>query len=193
MSDYNIKHNLNALTAMASNLVPYIYEDELFGHLGGNLPKLTVGGLLMRVYQLRHIENQLSAAQQQELHDAIMNWQSERSEWATHYEQKILRELESRLGALRWYLDDCAKDPATCNNGWLNEAEKRTIVAHLVDEATEHGILTDELRAEIAGMDNRIRQFHKPSEFLWASELEAAYPKSNYWWLYGRMTDRDDV
>ena len=192
MSEYNIKHNLTALTAMAANLVPYLYEDELFGHLGGNLPKLTVGGLLMRVYQLRHLENQLSAEQQQELHDAVMNWQSERSEWITHYEQKIVRELESRLGALRWHLDDCAKDPGSCNTGWLTEAEKRTMIAHLVVEANEYNILTDELRAEIAHIDSRIRQFHKKGEFMWSSELKAAYPEITYWWLYGRMTDRND-
>lgn len=193
MSDYNIKRNLNALTAMASNLVPYLYEDELFGHLGGNLPKLTIGGLLMRVHQLRQLEPQLSAKQQQELHDAVMNWESERSEWMTHYEQKILRELESRLGALRWYLDDCAKDPGACNNGWLNEAEKRTMIEHLVTEAAEFDILTDELQGQLAGIDSNIRQFHKAGDFIWPAQLQDVYPQSTYWWLYGSMTDRNDV
>ncbi len=193
MSDYNITRNLNALTAMASNLVPYLYEEELFGQLGGNLPKLTIGGLLMRVYQLRHLETQLSAKQQQELHDAVMNWESERSEWITHYEQKIQRELESRLGALRWYLDDCAKDPGSSNSGWLNEAEKRTMIEHLLAEAKEFDILTDELTSQVASIDSHIRQFHKNGDFLWPAELQAAYPVENYWWLYGRMTDRNDV
>jgi hypothetical protein len=194
MSEYNIKRNLNALTAMAANLTPYLYEDELFGHLGNNLPKLTVGGLLMRIHQLKALEQQdaLTPHQQEELHNAILNWEAARSEWALHYEQKILRELESRMGALRWYLDDCSREPASCRANWPNECEKRTIIAHLIREAATLDILKDDLRNDLAMLDARLRGLHRRGAFLWDTVLETAYPPEEFWWLYGVAEGRDD-
>lgn len=192
MSTYPVEQNLEALTSMASNLTPYLYEDELFGHLGNNLPKLTVGGMLMRLHQLKALESELNGKHQQELHDAEANINAAKNEWSLHYEQKILREIESRLGALRWYTDDCTKDPVSCANGWRNEAEKRTIVAELVFEAKKLDIFTDDLRADIAHLDGRLRQFHKDGDFLWDDRLETAYPKADYWWLYGYARGSDD-
>jgi hypothetical protein len=62
---YNIDHNLDVLVAMASNLTPYLYEDELFGQISNNFPKLTLGGLLMRLHELRHLLGEMSDKQQQ--------------------------------------------------------------------------------------------------------------------------------
>jgi hypothetical protein len=182
---YNLSHNLDALTAMASNLTPYLYEDELFGHLGNRLPKLTVGGLLMRLHQLQHLEDKLDSEQRQDLHDARMNLDAARSEWAAHFEQKVLKEIESRLGSIRWYLDDCARDAAECYGGWRNEIEKRTIVQHLLNEAKRLEVLTDNIKAEVAQVDSRLRQYFEPGEFVWDAGLGEAYPQSDYWWLYG--------
>ena len=160
MSDYNIEQNLEALTAMASNLTPYLYEEELFGHLGNNLPKLTVGGMLMRLYQLKHLSSDLAAEQQQRLHDAEVNINAARSEWALHYEQKIIKEIESRLGSLRWFLDDCARDPSSCGFDWNTEVEKRTIVEHLNEEAQRLDILESNLKSETSQIDSRLRRYN---------------------------------
>lgn len=185
MTSYNIERHLDALTAMASNLTPYLYEDELFGHLGNNLPKLTVGGMVMRLYELQHLADYLTAEQQQRVYDAEVNINAARSEWALHYEQKILKEMGSRLGAVRWYLDDCMREPSSCAGGWPNEAEKRTIVAHLQREAKRLDVMTDELKVELSGVDSRLRGVHRDGDFLWDARLKDAYPKSEFWWLYG--------
>jgi hypothetical protein len=182
---YNLSHNLDALTAMASNLTPYLYEDELFGHLGNRLPKLTVGGLLMRLHQLEYLEENLDSEQRQDLHDAHMNLDAARNEWAMHFEQKILKEIESRLGSIRWFLDDCARDPGSCYGGWRNEVEKRTIVQHLINEAKRLEILTDDLKGEVAQVDSRLRTHFDSGDFVWDDELQDAYPQNEYWWLYG--------
>lgn len=189
---YDLEQNLGILEAMAANLTPYLYEEELFGQISNNLPKLTVGGMLMRLYQLKHLVDALDSEQQQRLHDAEVNIDAARSEWALHYEQKVSQELASRLGALVWYLDDCARDPDTCGSGWLNEAEKRTIVAHLRREAEQLDILADDIKSQIAQVDSRLRRYHRDGDFLWDARLTEVYPRSDFWWLYGRVTGDND-
>ena len=82
--DYDPEPDLRALEAMASNLTPYLYEKELYGMLAQNLPRLTVGGLLLRLYRLRGVEPELSEGQQRRLHDAALNFEQLRSEWMVH-------------------------------------------------------------------------------------------------------------
>lgn len=192
MSSYNLDQNLDALTAMASNLTPYLYEDELFGHLGNKLPKLTVGGMLMRLYQLTHLRDELTGEQDQKLHDALMNLDAARNEWALHFEGKVLREIESRLGAIRWFLDDCMREPSSCAGGWRNEIEKRTIIEHLINEARRLDIYNNELKAEVAQVDNRLHAVHKTGDFVWDERLRDAYPPDEYWWLYGWARQDND-
>jgi hypothetical protein len=182
MTEYHIHQNLDALTAMASNLTPYLYETELFGHLGGTLPKLTVGGLLMRLYQLRHLTDDLTAEQDQQVHDAAMNLDAARHEWATHFEQKILKEIEARVNGIKGFLEE---DAGMAVGGWRNEAEKRTILQHLANEARHLDILPGDLADKIHHIDGRLRQIHHDGDFIWDKRLESAYPKGEYWWLYG--------
>ena len=42
---FNLERDLRVLAAMASSLTPYLYEDELYGYLAGNLPKPTLGAV----------------------------------------------------------------------------------------------------------------------------------------------------
>lgn len=191
MDDKDIENRIHTLTAMASNLTPYLYENELFGHLGDHLPKLTVGGLLLRLHQLEYLEPHLSHDQQTRIHDARINFEETRHEWSVHYEEKIVHELKSRLSGLTWYLEDCSRGEGNCAADWQNEAEKRTIVAHLEAEAEAAEVLTDELRDEINHVDQRLRRLVHSGQFLWDAKLSGAYPQDKYWWLYGNIREAD--
>ena len=39
--------------AVWQELVPYVYEDELYGRVGMNMPSLTLGVVLLRLHRLR--------------------------------------------------------------------------------------------------------------------------------------------
>ena len=45
---FSIERDVKEAQAMAAALVPYVYEDELYGRIGMNMPSLTIGALLMR-------------------------------------------------------------------------------------------------------------------------------------------------
>jgi hypothetical protein len=188
---YDLDRDLHVLTAMASSLTPYLYEDEVYGQLGGNLPKLTLGGLLMRLYRLSHLDNVLDAPQQDTVRDARLNFEAEKAEWSAHYEQKLLRELQSRIEALDYFVRECVEDAAMCVTSYPSQAEKRIMIEHLAAEAKDTNVLTEDLAARLAELDQRLRRVLVNSDFIIADDrLKAVYPRERFWWLYAHISER---
>ena len=186
---YDLDRDVQTLAAMASNLTPYMYEDEIFGHLSGDLPRLTLGGVLLRLYRLSRLEAYLNDEQRTLVRDAQINFDAERARWAVHYEQKLQRELEMRTNALAQFLADCAREGG-CAAEYPMQSEKRTMIAHLREEAAEHHVLTDVHVARIEQLDAVLRRLTQPDEFVYADErLTEAYPQARFWWLYRHVPE----
>lgn len=185
---FDLDRDVRALSAMASNLTPYLYENEVYGYLAGDLPRLTLGGLLLRLHRLTQLENLLNAEQQNSVHNAQLNFESATSEWAVHYESKLQRELHVRLDAMEQFLHDCTDDPQGCVAGYPVEAEKRTMIKHLRDAAEERDIFTDDLRGRMRQLDNKLQRIFHEGRFIFADErLMAVYPREAFWWLHGMI------
>ena len=189
----NLENDLNVFTAMVEHLKPYIYEDQLFGQISNKLPKLTLGGLLMRQYRLQSLEDELSSGQRQRFHTVNETLKSVRYEWLTHFRDKLLHEFNSRMNAMQWFLEDCSKDRKSCDPNWPNEAEKRTIIHHVVHEAEFEKVFTDEHRGTLSAIDARLRGLAVGDTFLWDEDLQPIYPRATFWWLYGRPSERGDA
>jgi len=188
---YDIDTDLKALEAMASNLTPYLYENALYGTLSMNLPKLTVGGLLLRLYRLEQLEKTLTNHQQERLRDAKINFEQQRSEWMVHYEGKITHELQARLRDLGNYLNDYDRHPKSTANGYPVEATRRTIIHHLMLEAQHLALWTDELADTLRRADSRLQAaltLDTPS-FVWDDLLKQMYPMDDFWWLYSTPSE----
>jgi hypothetical protein len=179
--EYDPEPDLRALEAMASNLTPYLYENELYGTLSRNLPQLTVGGLLYRLHRLQGLEEQLESDQQQRLRDAAINFQQLRSEWMVHYQGKVQQELRARLNNYSVYLSESDLQAA-----YPSEAVHRTIIHHLMEEAEKLDILEPAHQELLDSLDRRLQAASRDSEekFIWAKELEPLYPAETFWWLY---------
>jgi hypothetical protein len=182
---FDLARDVRALGAMAANLTPYLYEKELYGYLSGDLPRLTVGGLLMRLYRLTRLSDHLSAEQQNVVQDAAINFEAEQSEWSVHYEHKLQQELETRLNALARFLEECREGNAACAASYPIEAEKRTIIEHLRREAIEREVMPPELEARLRQLDNQLRRLLTDGEFISDPILQEVYPRDEFWWLYG--------
>jgi hypothetical protein len=170
---------------MAGHLDPYLYEDELYGTLGRSKPKLTVGGLLLRLHRLEALQDQLAPAQAEAFAQAQADFDSARSDWATHYREKIKHELQARQRSFAWFLDDCDEKPKTCAGAYPVEAEKRTIIHHLLAEGEARGLDLAEEATLQAALDDRLRRRFKPGAFVWPAAFQPAYPFDWFWWLYG--------
>ncbi|MEP7293905.1 MAG: hypothetical protein ABI835_19105, partial [Chloroflexota bacterium] len=99
-ANYTIDRDLTEAKALADHLIPYVYEDQVYGSIGGmfgssNLPSLTVGALLMRLRRLHALEGQLSEAQKAQLAAIDAQNESARKEWTIHYHNKLAQEAIS--------------------------------------------------------------------------------------------------
>ena len=185
---YSIDRDLSEAQAFADHLVPYVYEGELYGTIGGmfasgSMPRLTLGGLLQRLHQLHALEDQLTPEQKTQLAEIDAKTESVRQEWMVHYNDKLLQEANSRLKMIERFFDDCAEEPRTCAANYPLEAMRRTIVQVIVGTLTEPNA---ELNRVVSQVDTQLRRFTQPSEFIWATMLQPAYPPEAYWWLYAR-------
>lgn len=186
---FDLDRDVEILSVMASSLTPYLYENELYGYLSGTMPRLTVGGLLLRLYRLSRLDDYLTSEQQMQVQDARINFEAECSKWAVHYENKLRRELQARIDALGQFLNECADESPGCAAGYPTQAEKRIMIYHLREEAAEHEVLAEELELRIVQADGRLRQLFKEGEFLTDERLKTVYPEDTFWWLYGYIPE----
>lgn len=190
---YNLDQDLNEAHAMADGLVPYVYEDQLYGNAGGGgffssskMPSLTIGALLTRLRRLHALESQMSDAQRSKLAAVDAKHESVRKEWTVHYNNKLVQEATSRLKAMKQFFEECKDDPRTCTNSYLPEALRRTIVQEIASVLERDDLMTTDLKREMAGADSGLRRYAKPTDFIWAKEIESVYPNPQFWWLYAR-------
>lgn len=187
---FDLDRDVRSVVAMASHLTPYLYEDELYGHLAGDLPKLTLGGLLLRFYRLERLGAYLSAQQQVQVQEARAKFELARAQWALHYENKLKRELDMRVRAFELFLSDCEEDLTVCALNYPVQAEKRTMIYHLVHEASTLEIFDNRLHARIGEIDRRLRAILSPGECIADERLCQVYPQAEFWWLYGTVSEK---
>ncbi len=201
MPPYDAGRDLDILSAMVGQLQPYLISDQLFwpisGRLRGGMPRLTVGGLVLRQHRLEALRALLSDRQQEALAEELAAFDQTRREWVMHYYSKIEREWPMRVHLLDEFLRDCdEKGGAACLENWPVQAEGRTILhlllAELVARSPDSASAQE---ADLRRVDADLRRFLLAGEegcFLWARELERVYPRDTFWWLWtapGEETD----
>ncbi len=184
--NYTIDRDLREAEAMAEALVPYVYDDELYTKLGGQMPSLTLGALLLRLRRLAELSPQMTDAQRERWRKIRERHDSVRAEWSQHYAAKLAREAESRLKNLDAYFEEFEDSPRSAANAYLPEALRRTIIQEILavlpaDAAREAG-----LEARVRKADGRLRRYVEPAPFLWSPVLAPVYPPETFWWLYHR-------
>ena len=182
---FDLDRDVRTVEAMAARLVPYVYEDEIYGQMSSDLPKLTFGGLLMRLHRLSAIANNLLSPQQQAvLHKAQEELDKVRKEWATAYEKKLEGELKMRITQLEQFIAECGESARACAENYPSSIEKRVIAEHLKDEAQARNALPTTLKGGLSSADAKLRRHVKAGDFIWDKRLEPAYPRDKFWFLY---------
>jgi hypothetical protein len=189
---YSLNQDLKEAEAMAGSLADYLCQDRLYGSAGGGmfssgkLPSLTVGALLMRLRRLDALSEQLDNQQlarlqkAQEQHEAVVD------EWRVHYQQKMLREANSRLDSILPFFTEYRKDPDFGAQVYKPEAMRRTIVQELLPAIDEHNLDTEILRKKLTSVDGLLHSCLGKSDFLWGDMLQPVYAETTFWWLYRR-------
>lgn len=191
-TEFDPTADLAACQAMAGEFETYLKSDVLYwqmdaAHPGGEqLPKLTLGGFLERAWRLRAAP--LSSAQLAALDKAVRRFEQARDAHRQRYVTRALHDLRGRLDAWAWYLDDYAKQPIEEAPYYPAQAHTRLAIAVLLAQSElAHDAEAASLTHRLFALDERLRADWIAGAFVWHSSLAHAFPREQFWWLYGRL------
>lgn len=174
------------VTAMSEELEDYLRHDVLFWPMSASaMPRLTLGGLFMRLHRLTALQNLLTPEKRTQFEQALIRVNEILAGQTVATEQRAHQEIEARLrqwqNALRDWLQS-TPTPAL----YATSVEARAILAALFDRIGAPPYRLDpELGQRMQGLDQALRGRWQSGEFVWPSTWQPAYPPERYWWLYG--------
>lgn len=178
--------------AMADEMEDYLKAKELFWEPnrrrpgGAELPKLTLGGLLLAMRRLQALRDRLAPDQLGALTRAGRELAHHRTQWRARYGAKLARDLRSRLDAWAWYLDDCERQGEPAIVHYPHQVKTRVKVDLLLDEAAGVALEVEESRQRQAALDERLRADFVAGDFCWLAPLVTGFPPERFWYLYGQ-------
>lgn len=180
-----LQRDLVVLEAMVAEMDEYLKSDVLFWPLSqGDLPRLTLGGYLMRQNRLLGLRDLLSMQEQERLHKAINRYHEALEEKVVRFEKKAHEELEARLRQWQSYIAEVKQGSGVAF--YESAVEPRVMIDALMGQLRVQPYeLQDRLPQKLALLDQELRHTWEPGEFIWPKEWEPAYPRAKHWWLYG--------
>lgn len=188
-------YNLSLTSFMLEELEDYILSSEVFWPIskrsptGSPLPRLTLGGLILTLNELKAQEIDMTPSQRDDHDKLLRHMESVRVKWAVGLERKAAQELRSRLNLWRAYLFDIDERVDTTEN-YPYEVRNRVMFEHLADLSIRQPD-TKPCVDEMRNLDKRLRSFFARGDFVWDTRLENIYPQSTFWYLYGLPRPRD--
>ena len=190
MTDSNerLAQDLAILNEMAGHIEAYLKSETLFWPMGySDMPKLTLGGYWLRQHRLQSLHHLLTADQQAQFATVMKLFETAVTSWVVRTEQRAHTELEARLRQWSEYLRDVLAGKGTDIAGYPAHVETRAIIAALVHQMQERPYRLDEsLLPKLIQLDKGLRARWADGDFVWPPEWQTAYPKPEFWWLYGR-------
>jgi hypothetical protein len=175
--------DLEILEAMAAGMNNYLLNKTIFQTLQIGMPQLTLGGYLMRQHRLLGLAGTLlNEIEQGRLEKAVDQFKQSLLGKQTQFEQKIEREIGSRLRQWAEYLRDVEGDPAEYAPNYASRVEVRAMVAALVEALPAPAATSAEA---LNRLDEKLSQSWQRGQFVWPAEWQPAYPEDVFWWLYG--------
>lgn len=183
-----LRQDLKILEAMAAEMDEYLKGPTLFWPLSdSSLPRLTLGGYLMRQYRLQQLRELLDPEEQARLDKAIEQFNEALVEKVVRFEGRAHEELHARLRQWSEYLRDLRKESFAAEDFYSSAVQTRAMIKALVDKLRMPPYQFDERAlTEIESYDRTLRNYWRPGEFIWPAEWQPAYPKGDFWWLYGQ-------
>jgi hypothetical protein len=148
-------------------LQKYLLGDELYWALGGNLPRLTPGNLLLALKRLEAVDPHLAWTLRGKL-DSIQ------TQWRSAWQKKAARETESRLRLWSQFLSEQARDEGPHRAHYAASVRERVILQLLKCSAPQ-----------LAELDGLLRAHFQPGEFVWQPLYQGVFPENEFWFLYG--------
>ena len=181
-----LKQDLIILEAMASEMDEYLRSQTLFWPMmKGNLPRLTVGGYLMRQHRLTDLRYLLDPTEQDRLDVAISQFNNALVEKVVRFEERAHQELHARLRQWGEYLKELSRD--NMGDYYRSHVQTRAMIAAMLDKLRLPPYELDtRILDQLTVYDNVLRNHWQAGDFVWPDDWRPAYPQKDFWWLYGR-------
>jgi hypothetical protein len=175
---------LTLVSTFLEELDPYLVSKELFWPLGGKqqTPRLTLGNLLLALRTLESPGASLDATQQAQLHKLQTRWHQARVKTASAISAKALREMGGRLNLWQGFLADLSESQGK-HYLYASEVRNRVLFALLATLPLDDEDVSRLLKS-MASLDNQLAAYTKPAPFQWDEELEAAFAREAFPYLY---------
>ena len=92
------------------------------------------------------------------------------------------RELASRVRSLTWAMDEWSREGEPAQAHFAAAMGHRARIQRLADFHGRQGH-----QASVADLDRRIESLSMPGSFCGPARIQAAFPASDYWFLYRRV------
>jgi len=163
-------HDLRWLQAAIPQLKEYLLSNEIFWNVGSD-PQLTLGNLLLAEAKVK-----ASGGDKKLLAEIA----AQKKEWYSAWQNKAKREFASRLRQWTQYLSELAEHPSRYAAQYKTEVRVRALLELLAGEAPR-------LSSQLTAADSTLKALTTSGEFVWDKDVEAAYPKSKYWFLWAKV------
>jgi hypothetical protein len=156
-------------------LSDYLLSKELFYPLDGDLPRLTIGNLMLA-------HRRLTATGYDTLSNEI---DTIKAKWRVAWGQKALREIHTRLDLWRNFLSEFQASPENNADRYPVEVRHRAILQFLSEDANS----APELDL-LPGLDSKLKGSLLPGEFVWEKQVAGGFDQVEYWFLFGTLKSK---
>jgi hypothetical protein len=193
---YTPDSDLQFVEACAPELEAYLMASVIYWPLAqpkghALLPRLTLGGLLLALHRLSAVERDLPAGQAVRLTRARTRIETERLRWTAAMGTKVAPEMQAHLNLWRAYLDDLSESPGPNADLYPTEVRARAML-QLLATSPETVPLPAVARQAMQALDVRLREMFAAGSFVWEEQLAPAFSPPDYWFLYGRPTEKGE-
>ncbi len=160
----NIQKDIEFLEAAIPELQTYLLSQELYYPLGNQLPRLTLGAVLLGVARLglraEPLRVKVEAAQER---------------WRSAWQAKAEREVKARSSLWMQYLEEYRDDSRNGSKLYPQNVRHRAMLTLLGESAHETDALLKSVFVEGA--------------FVWEKEIAENFPREPFWYLFGTLKE----
>jgi len=177
---------LHIFTEMNLKLADYLQATSTQWTMFGDLPKLTLGGCLMRAHRLSALQQQFDAKELAQFQEDKRQLEKNLTSNIAMSMRRLHQEAHLFLGQWCNYLGPTHRQMVSDAAYYANVVDTRVVIEALVNKLRERPFALDEnVQTELTALDNNLRHRWQSGQFVWSLLWRSAYPKDKYWWLYG--------
>lgn len=183
-----LSRDLIILEEMVKDLNTYLLSESMRWTMAhSDMPRLTLGGYLMRQHRLSIMQMRFDEAEKLRLQKAIKQFKHVLNEKVIRFEYRAHQELRARLSEWAGHLRALKSNVMAEIEHYANVVDTRVVITATIDELQKpHYHLDQQIVEELAQLDQNLRNRWHTGDFIWPAVWKSAYPRDKYWYLYGR-------